>query len=104
MTHGFLSARGAPGLLIKSVGKGAIRAHLKDGRDVVLQPGEQENDYLERTAAEDLIVLDDNVTQVTKTDIAMDEPRTGIMTGEPLELDLIDMGDKTVPVVNMRNE
>lgn len=67
-----MSVRGAPGLLIKSVGKRAIRAHLKEGRDVVLQSGEQENGYLERTPAGDLIVLDENVAQVTKTDIAME--------------------------------
>jgi len=54
--------------LIKSVGKGAVKAHLADGRDVVLPEGETANAYLERTSTGDLIVLNDDVTEVTKTE------------------------------------
>ena len=54
-------------LLIKNAGKGALRVHLKNGQEVVLHDGQQANEYIERTDEGDLIVLDDDVVEVTKT-------------------------------------
>jgi hypothetical protein len=53
-------------MVIKSAGKGALRVHLKDGREVVLEEGEEANAYLARTADGEVVVIADEEVSITK--------------------------------------